>query len=176
MIKIEFATQKIETQRLLLEPLVEAHADILFNSLCDERMYRWIESGGPTDIDQLRTKWKRNESRISPDGTEAWLNWAIRLRNDGPYIGKLDAELDTPFNVKNVGFVLFPMYWGYGYATESLLAVKSALVSHGIVSMRATVATPNIASARVLEKSGFTPGDLVKDEVDTREWKITMAQ
>jgi ribosomal-protein-alanine N-acetyltransferase len=79
---MKFAVQLnnlIETQRLLLEPLVAAHADILFNSLCDERIYRWIESGGPKDLSELRSKWQRNEARLSPDGNEAWLNWAIRL-------------------------------------------------------------------------------------------------
>lgn len=119
---------------------------------------------------------KRNESRISPDGKEAWLNWAIRLQNNGAYIGKLDAELDTPFNVVNVGFVLSPQFWGNGYATEALLAVKSTFFSNGIVSMRATVATPNVASGRVLVKSCFTQGDLVKDEVDTHEWNITISK
>jgi ribosomal-protein-alanine N-acetyltransferase len=92
MINLDLAVrlnEPIETQRLQLEPLLAAHSDILFNPLCDQKIYRWIESGGPKDLDQLRAKWKRNESRMSPDRKEAWLNWAIRLRNDGPYIGKL---------------------------------------------------------------------------------------
>jgi RimJ/RimL family protein N-acetyltransferase len=164
----------IRTQRLLLEPLVAAHADILFDSLCDERIYRWIESGGPKDLSQLRSKWQRSEARLSPDGDEAWLNWAIRLEKEGPYIGKLDAELDSPINVTNVGFVLFPKYWGYGYATEALLGVTTVLVAHGITRMRATVSTPNMASARVLEKAGFTRGNLVTDEIDTYEWKCQL--
>jgi RimJ/RimL family protein N-acetyltransferase len=164
----------IRTQRLLLEPLVAAHADILFDSLCDERIYRWIESGGPKDVSQLRSKWQRNEARLSPDGDEAWLNWAIRLEKEGPYIGKLDAELDSPINVTNVGFVLFPKYWGYGYATEALLGVKTVFAAHGITRMRATVSTPNMASARVLEKVGFTRGKLVTDEIDTYEWKCQL--
>ena len=164
----------IRTHRLSLEPLVAAHADILFCSLCDERIYRWIEAGGPKDVNQLRTKWKRNESRLSPDGNEVWLNWAIRLGNEGSYIGKLDACLDSPIRATNVGFVFFPEYWGYGYATEALLAVKAVLVENGISFMRATVATQNIASAHVLEKAGFIAGNMVADEVDTREFILKM--
>jgi RimJ/RimL family protein N-acetyltransferase len=173
----EFASvlnRPIRTHRLSLEPLVAAHADILFCSLCDERIYRWIEAGGPKDLNQLRAKWERNESRLSPDGNEVWLNWAIRLGNEGPYIGKLDACLDSPIRATNVGFVFFPEYWGYGYATEALLAVKTVLVGNGIVFMRATVAAQNIASARVLEKAGFIPGNLVTDEIDTREFIFKM--
>ena len=177
MINSDFAVRlnkPIETQRLQLEPLLAVHADDLFIPLCDHKLYRWIESGGPKDLEQLRAKWKRNESRMSPDGKEAWLNWAIRLRGEGPYIGKLDAELDAPSNVINVGFILFSKYWGLGYATEALMSVKTALSSNGVLSMRATVATPNVASAGVLIKCGFTRGDLVTDEVDTHEWKSTI--
>ena len=176
-IQKEFAwalNRPTKTQRLVLEPLVAAHADILYSELCDERIYRWIESGGPKDLTQLRSKWQRNESRLSPDGNEAWLNWAIRIKDNGPYIGKLDAELDRPENVTNVGFVLFPKYWGLGYATEALLSVKSLFSINGISFMRATVATPNIASARVLEKAGFVRGNMVADEIDTYEYTITI--
>ena len=104
----EFASRlnsPIRTQRLMLEPLVAAHADILFDSLCDERLYRWIESGGPKDVAQLRSNWQRKEARLSPDGNRAWLNWAIRLETEGLYIGTLDAELDSPIRAPNVGFV-----------------------------------------------------------------------
>ncbi len=173
----EFASvlnRSISAHRLSLEPLVAAHADFLFCSLCDERIYRWIDAGGPKDLNQLRTKWKRKESRLSPGGDEVWLNWAIRLGKEGSYIGQLDACLDSPSRATNVGFVFFPEYWGHGYATESLLAVKAVLVENGISFMRATVATQNIASGRVLEKVGFIPGNLVTDEIDTREFILTM--
>lgn len=154
----------IASRRLLLEPLVAAHADKLFDSLCDKRIYRWIAAGIPTDVAELRTIWQSNESRISPDGDEIWLNWAIRLGNDGPYIGRLDAELNNPSNVTNIGFMLFPGYWGCGFATESLSAAVTALMKKGILFIRASVAAPNIASARVLQKAGF-----VLASIDSRQ-------
>jgi hypothetical protein len=40
--------------------------------------------------------------------------------------------------------------------------------------MRATVATPNITSARVLEKAGFIRGNLVADEIDTHEFILAI--
>jgi [ribosomal protein S5]-alanine N-acetyltransferase len=175
MIQQTFAlhlNRPIRTPRLSLEPLMGAHADILFDALCDKRIYRWIDSGGPKDLHELRSKWLRNETRLSPDGSEAWLNWAIRLEDTGAYIGKLDAELDRPNNVCNVGFVFFPVYWGSGYATECLLAVKDLFIAAGVKFMRATVASPNIASARVLEKAGFMRGGLVADEIDTYDFNL----
>ena len=169
-----FLNQPITTRRLVLEPLVGAHADLLFEPLCDMRIYRWINAGIAADIAELRTIWQRNESRISPNGDEIWLNWAIRLRNDGPYIGKLDAELDSPSMVTNIGFILFPEYWGGGFATESLQATITDLSNKGILFMRASVAKPNIASARVLEKAGFTRVSAAADRQDTCEYSLVI--
>lgn len=104
------------------------------------------------------------------------LNWAIRLKGDGPYIGKLDAELDSPTNVSNIGFAFFPAYWGNGYATESVLSVISWLSQNGITNVRATVSTPNVASSRVLEKAGFVRGNLSKTETDTYEYDLVMSE
>ena len=72
----------------------------------------------------------------------------------------------------NIGFVFFPEHWEKGYATESLLAIISFLSTNGICFMRATVATPNIASSSVLIKAGFTRGELVPDERDTYEYNL----
>lgn len=163
---------KIRSPRLSLEPLLGSHADILFMPMQDVRIYKWIEAGGPKNIDQLRSKWKSIESRISPDGKEILLNWAIRIDDDGDYIGKLDAQLDNYVNVFNIGFAFFPKCWGKGYATESVLAVRDWLAENGVIAMRATVATSNIASSRVLEKAGFIRGNLSKTELDTYEYDL----
>lgn len=164
----------LQTSRLSLEPLVAAHADLLHPALRDPRIYRWIDAGAPADLAELRSKWRRNETRLSPDQREAWLNWAIRLAPAGAYIGKLDATLSSPTHVSNLGFVFFPAYWGHGYATESVTAVITALAARGVLTLRATVAAPNTASARVLEKVGFIRGELVQDEANTYSYTFTL--
>ncbi|WP_162272286.1 GNAT family N-acetyltransferase, partial [Piscirickettsia litoralis] len=69
---------KLSSQRLLLEPLTEQHAILLFNRLKDEQSYQYIPEQPPKSIETLRQRYKKLQQRRSSDGTAIWLNWAIR--------------------------------------------------------------------------------------------------
>lgn len=141
--------------RLNLEPLLRGHADELFGLLSEERIYRWISSAPPTDVELLRAAWRRGESRVSPDGTEAWLNWALLRRDNGSYVGILDVTVDDGGIAVNLGYRIFTGHCGEGYATEATRVVVAHLVSCGIGEIRAYVTSGNDASERVLIKCGF---------------------
>jgi RimJ/RimL family protein N-acetyltransferase len=146
----------IATQRLRLEPLTAAHADAMFVPLQEDEIYRWISAAVPSSVEALRERWARNESRVSPDGREAWLNWAVQRRSDGVYVGKIDVSVDAASTATNVGYILFPAFWGQGLATEAVVAVVDHLIGVGVTRLVATVTAGNAASARVLTKAGFT--------------------
>jgi len=146
---------RLTTARLVLEPLAAHHADALFNLLQPESIYLWISASRPADLDRLRAQWKQKESRLSPTGKEAWLNWAVRRIDDGKYVGKCDAEIDCTNEATNVGYLFFPEFWGLGYATESVIALAEHFERSGVTKQRATVTNGNLASSRVLEKAGF---------------------
>ena len=60
-----------------------------------------------------------------------------------------------------VKYALAREHWGQGLATEALRgAVAYAASTHGLTHMIATTAPENIASHRVLLKSGFARGEL----------------
>jgi RimJ/RimL family protein N-acetyltransferase len=122
----------------------------------NEIIYQWISSIPPRSVDQLKDWWKQRESRLSPDGNEAWLNWAVRRISDGAFVGKLDAEVNHEKVATNIGYIFFPNYWGQGYASESVLEIKNHFSLNGISKIMATVTLGNEASCRVLEKSEFT--------------------
>src|SRR5579872_4594279 len=61
---------QIDTQRLILEPLVERHADVLFEGLSDARLYEFTDDKPPANLSTLRARFHRLESRHSPDGSE----------------------------------------------------------------------------------------------------------
>jgi len=103
------------------------------------------------------------ESRLSPQGDEAWLNWVVRRVDDGAYIGKLDAVVDANNVATNVGYFFFPMYWGKGYATEAVKALADHLESSGVLKQIATVTLGNTPSYRVLEKAGFGKTRIIPD-------------
>jgi RimJ/RimL family protein N-acetyltransferase len=154
---------RIDTPRLVLEPITAAHADLLFAPLQDERIYRWISPVPPATVERLRARWAGIEARFSPDGDEAWLNWAVRRIGDGAYLGKVDASVDVASVATNVGYLFFPEAWGHGYATEAVRGIVEHLARLGIRELRALVTSGNDASARVLVKAGFARTRLLPD-------------
>lgn len=145
----------LRTARLALEPLRAAHADALFEALRDEALYTWISATPPDDIEDLRARWARLESRLSPDGSAAWLNWVPRRERDGVCLGRIDVEVIGD-EAPNVGYMFAPHCWGHGYAREAVGAVVAHLDALGVGRMVATVTLGNHASCKVLEAVGFT--------------------
>jgi RimJ/RimL family protein N-acetyltransferase len=153
----------LTTDRLMLEPLVAAHADAMFPALRDAAIYTWISTIPPENVGDLRKRWARLESRVGPSGTVAWLNWAVRNVSSGDYVGKVDVEVNATNVATNVGYLFFPAFWGQGYASEVVNAVVEHLVREGVTELQATVTVGNAASARVLEKAGFVQARILPD-------------
>lgn len=145
----------LASARLALEPLTAAHAEALFAPLQHAAIYAWISSQPPSTVAALRERWAGLEGRLSPDGEEAWLNWALRRAGDGAFVGRVDVSVSAGDVATNVGYVLFPAHWGAGYATEAVRAVVVHLEGCGVRELRATVTVGNDASCRVLARCGF---------------------
>ena len=80
--------------------------------------------------------------------------WFLILRKDGSKIGFLGMGMGV-FGWA-IGYVLVPDERGKGYCTEAVqLAVDYLFLSKDIVRVQAETFTDNVASQRVLEKSGF---------------------
>ena len=155
----------IATPRLVLEPLLGSHADELFGVLQDPRTHTWIPAPESRTVEALRERWTRSESRLSPDGREAWLAWAIRIGSNGTCIGRLDATVSELLWVTNLGYVVAADHWGRGYATEAVAAGVARLFGGGVRGCDAFVATGNVASRRVLTRLGFETVGSVDGEV-----------
>jgi RimJ/RimL family protein N-acetyltransferase len=167
------------TDRLELEPLGERHADAFFEPLQDDALYQWISMDKPISVAWLRNHWRGIECRLAPDQQTAWPTWAVRRKADGAYLGRVDAEITLAMEASNVGYYLFPPYWGGGYATETVRAATQHLLSQGVHRLVATVTAGNTASERVLQKAGYSftrvlvGNDTIRGEtVDDREYVL----
>ncbi len=146
----------ISTPRLVLEPMGERHADAFFAPLQEDSLYQWISMEKPPSLEWLRAHWRGIETRIAPDGQTAWATWAVRRVADGTYLGRVDAEVNRELEAINVGYYFFDSFWGQGYATESVTAATQHLIAQGVCRLVATVTSGNTASARVLQKAGYS--------------------
>jgi len=144
----------IETDRLTLEPQLAAHAAEMFDVLSDPAIYEY-ENEPPPSLEWLRARFTRLESRRSPNGTEQWLNWVIRLRPTG-LIGYVQATVQADGHAA-VAYELASAWWGRGLASEAVRAAIAELVlRHGAQSLGAVLKRDNQRSLRLLQRLGFT--------------------
>jgi [ribosomal protein S5]-alanine N-acetyltransferase len=52
----------LETERLLLEPLLPEHAPLLMGDLADERLYRFIPTDAPESVEALERRYRKLSS------------------------------------------------------------------------------------------------------------------
>lgn len=91
------------------------------------------------------------------DRWEWYAIWMIELK-DGTHIGELCFKGVDEKGFAEIGYGIAGNFQGYGYATEAVCAaVDWALEQNMITCVTAEVDKDNIASRRVLEKSGFEP-------------------
>jgi RimJ/RimL family protein N-acetyltransferase len=135
--------------------MAQRHANDFFTPMQDASLYQWISMEQPLSLERLRQHWRSIANPMSPDGQFAWPTWAVRRKNDGAYIGRVDAAIDATLEAVNIGYYFFPPFWGQGYATEAVVAATQHLVDHGVHRLVATVTVGNAASARVLHKAGY---------------------
>jgi [ribosomal protein S5]-alanine N-acetyltransferase len=153
------------TERLRLEPIRVAHAAGLFPLLADTRLYEFIPQDPPADVAALERRYARLERRASDDGTQAWLNWALRATDlDGaPLVGTAQATV-LPDRRALIAYELGHGWQGRGYATEAGRRLL-ALLFHDYAVQRviAECDTLNAASIRLLERLGFVRAGITKD-------------
>ncbi len=92
-----------------------------------------------------------------PEQWEWYAIWMIELK-DGTHIGELCLKGIDEFGSTEIGYGIAEDHQGCGYATEAVSAlVDWALNQPGVSCVTAETEASNIASQRVLEKSGFIP-------------------
>jgi len=144
---------ELRTERLLLQRLKYEDAEEIFYTYASKpeatRYMAW-----PTHESIEDTRGFLEYSR----GTwEAGLDFSytIRLKDSGRLIGSIGVVNDD--GKVQFGYILSPTQWGQGYATEACTAVLNLLKAiPSIHRIWTLVDAENIASIRVLQKSGLT--------------------
>jgi RimJ/RimL family protein N-acetyltransferase len=127
----------------------------MFEVLSDPAIYEF-ENAPPTDLDRLTQRFTRLESRVSPDGSEQWLNWVIRLPS-----GALAGYVQATVNADRSAFVAYELhsrFWRQGIGSRAVSAVMEELRhAYGATDILAVLKTRNFRSMGLLRKLGFVP-------------------
>ncbi|KAB2839427.1 MAG: GNAT family N-acetyltransferase [Burkholderiales bacterium] len=145
----------LEATRCTLEPLVAAHAKEMFCVLSDAALYEF-ENQAPASESSLAERYARLERRSSPDGSQAWLNWVLRLPS-GELAGYVQATV-LPSGAALIAYELSSRHWRRGIASSAVAAMLQELqLGYGARLFVAVLKAANYRSLGLLRRLGFQP-------------------
>ncbi|NUW32320.1 GNAT family N-acetyltransferase [Nonomuraea sp. SMC257] len=151
----------IATDRFDLLPLTVGHAAEMAAVLADPALHAFI-GGEPLDEDALRARYARLAAG-SPDPAVSWLNWVIRVRNEGRLAGTVQATVQHTGPMAEVAWVVGTPWQGRGVATEAARGLVAWLRAAGVRTVVAHIHPGHAASAAVAAAAGLSPTDVWQD-------------
>jgi ribosomal-protein-alanine N-acetyltransferase len=155
MMTISSSLERIETERLVCERLRMDHLPEISRLLGDPRVSEWLwPHGGPTEQDLTRMTTEK-ESHWERHGFGIWLLRDIRTQESIGW-GGLQWTYLSELNQVEAAWAISPERWGQGLATEMAQgAITAAFGPLGLRELIAFTLPNNLASRRVMEKTGF---------------------
>ena len=150
--------------RVRLEPLTVEHAAAMVTVLADPGLYEFT-GGMPPTLDELTARYTRQSAGRSPDGSEQWLNWVVRVGEEP--VGYVQATVTGPS--AEIAWVISPSHQGRGLASEAAGLMVDRLAASGVTELVAHIHPDHAASGRVAERLGLRPTGLVEDGEDRWE-------
>ncbi len=148
--------ERLETDRMVLERVRAEHAEELFEVLGDPRVARTLYASGVPQTDaEMADNLVNKLEHWERYGFGMWL---LRDRQTGTVVGRggLQHTFVAGCDEVEVAWAIAPARWREGLATEMAhAAVHVAFDDLGLGEIVAFTLPTNIASRRVMEKSGF---------------------
>lgn len=142
------------TTRLLLRTWEEVEPEDVLRVYGDPEVWRYMpgEPMGSTMEARMRI-----QQGIEQESELGFTRWALHERATGRWIGDCGLAPSEGGPRVEVAYLLGRESWGQGYATEAARAsVTLGFLDHGLDELLGLVVPENVASRRVLEKSGLT--------------------
>ncbi|NDP26583.1 MAG: GNAT family N-acetyltransferase [Flavobacterium sp.] len=155
MLNINFTPfPNLETDRLQLRRVANSDVKEIFALRSNKETMKYVprplvktEAEALAHIAMIDEKIENNEG----------INWAITMKGNSKLIGIIGHYRIKPEHFRaEIGYMLLPEYHGKGFITEAI----KATVNYGfeimkLHSIEAIIDPENIASEKVLQKSGF---------------------
>jgi aminoglycoside 6'-N-acetyltransferase len=143
----------VRTERLTLRRFTPNDAEAFAAYRSDPDVARFQSWDAPVPLTEAQKKVE--EFAHGDPEAPGWFQYAVDL--DGALIGDLGLNLHENLMQAELGFTLAPAYQGQGYATEAVRGLLNHLfVERELHRVSAECDARNTASARLLERAGFT--------------------
>jgi RimJ/RimL family protein N-acetyltransferase len=146
------AIPRITTARLLLREFQMRDFDAYAANLANPAATKFM--AGPQD---RRSAWRSFSAQVGSWFLNGGGWWAAEQRESGAVVGSVGAFFrETNPSLVEIGWSLYPTYWGQGFATEAAAAaLQFALDAHGARRVVAHIVAENVASIRVSHHLGM---------------------
>ena len=150
----------LETDRLLLREYVEEDAEAFFKLNSDPDVLRFVPDKPLLNVEHARQI--LIDHAIADYRKYGFGRGACILKSTGEQIGFAGLKYLEELGEVDVAFRLMRTHWGLGLATEAALAcVRFGFAELGLKRIIGLVMPENIASVRVLEKTGLRYAETV---------------
>ena len=155
--------------RLRLDALRVEDAPEMTTVLSDAGLYEFI-GGQPPNETRLAAQYEAQAVGASPDGTQDWLNWIVRLTATDTAIGYTQSTVDRRTGTADLAWVIGVPWQGRGYAAEAVTLIADALRHAGIRRLVAHIHPEHPASQRVAQRAGLVATERLVDGEIEWEW------
>jgi ribosomal-protein-alanine N-acetyltransferase len=144
----------LETERLLLREFELEDIPAVFEYGSNAEVSRYTGSPPLENIDEAKDM---IVDVIHADyKAYGYGRWALVYKADNKVIGFAGPKYLPELGQTDIGYRMLPPYWGKGIATEASVAVVDYSFKHlNLDELIGIIIPDNVASAKVLEKSGF---------------------
>lgn len=151
-----------ESKRLRCRRWIPSDIETLFAVYSDKEGARWIEDGKPITYAECERWLHVTETNYAKRGYGMFALESLMSRLVIGFCGLVHPDDQAEAEIK---YALLPAYWGQGYASEAVPALlEYGALKHGLTQIIATVAEGNLASQRVLLKSGMSYSHAIYEE------------
>lgn len=145
----------IRTERLLLRPVRVSDADALVARRSDPEVARLQAWTAPYPSERAQEIVRAAAATDRPHDDEWWM-LTVADRGDTTILGDLAIRGGWNLRSFEIGYTFASSVWGNGYAVEAVAALVARLFADPRVGrVHAMLHPDNVASAQVLERTGF---------------------
>ncbi|MBV8726635.1 MAG: GNAT family N-acetyltransferase [Candidatus Eremiobacteraeota bacterium] len=158
---------RLVSARLVLEPIREGHAEIVFERMSDARLWQFFLHLRPSSVDDLRALYRRWQAGGASDAPgQVWENWLCLLHGDLTAVGSTQATI-LPDGTALIAYATYTDFQRQGYAREAVQCVVSHLEQqHSVRKIIAEMDRRNAASIGLARSLGFV---LARDGADEND-------
>ena len=156
--------KELETDRLFLKNISSQDRDFVLAQFSNDEVNKYLFDAEPTTDIQSADEIIDFYNQPEPRGHHRWV---IIRKDDSVKLGTCGFHCwDRQADCCDIGYDLFPDFWGKGYMSEAMQAILDFAKSNmGIKKINACIYIENDKSIKLVEKYGFVYHGQMKDEV-----------